>query len=1607
MTTRQRIHGPLRVEELESRLAPSALAGVTFGAELANRPTTCTQLGDLTFRVAFGAPQAGQLEADGAVLAIDGTKQRVCDGMPILPYRAVNLLLPARQVVGSVSVSSTPGISLGAWSPEIGSAALLLSESDEGAPPPVLAEGWAPEMVGITGIQRLAGYSILSLALYPVQYDPATCQATFVPEITFTVNTVAAPSGGEWRSTVRDNEMDRSRVAELVENPSALAGYAVSSPAGAFGPSPLVAGGPYDYVIITSEALQDAFAPLRDHKISRGVSATIVTTEYIQANYYGGDAAGSIREFIRDAYLRWNTNYVLLGGDIGVVAYRGAYANAGCYADGNIPCDMYFSCLDGSWNSDGDNQWGEETDGEGGGSVDLLAEVYVGRAPVDTLGQAANFVNKTIHYENGSHTNMDAAVLIGEHLWEDVYGSDSMELIRNEVMPSGYRYETLYEENGTFSSANVIAALSDGPHIVNHLGHGNSSRSLGIYTSDVIGSLTNTDPFFAYSQACYSGNFAAGDCIAENLVYDDNGAFAVVMNSRYGFGSGSHTPAYSHDFAYAFFQAVYKGGHSHLGQANQDSKEANLPMIGVSGTYRWICYELNLLGDPETSIGAPRPPRIGSLSASPNPAMRSDLLTLTANNVVSETARIRCVEFYADLDHNGIGAESERVGIATEGTDGWWCAASLVGMPLGPVTFLARATDTAAGHSPFVATVVTILNAKPWAGPFDCTPNPIVRGDLLTLRSGVTRDIDGWVTAVSFFLDLNDNGIGEEDELLGTATTCYLWWEWQGPTSNWAVGPVRLLTRALDNDGALSDFSELPTTVVNHVPDAGTLTASPSPLYRDETVLLRATGFGDPDGRITEMAFYRDANGNGVADPGELLGRDTDGQDGWTWTGTALTWGLGTQRFLCQATDNDGATSRWVSKTATVLNRPPGMGSLGASLGTFLRGDTIALTAGGVADSDGTVTGVSFYLDLNHNHVGDLKELLGTDVSGADGWSWTGSTLGWPCGAVELLARADDNNGAKSEWASTWVEAQNQAPAIALLSASPTAVLRGASIRLTAAGVQDNDGAVARVDFYRDLNGDGVGAANERIASDTRGTDGWFCLASTAGWDMGPVTLLAQATDSNGAVSPWVSVAVSIGNHAPVVGAVTCTPHFVAFGKSIVIRVASVTDTDGTVKEAAFYRDANGDGVGEPEEALGTDTSGLDGWSCVVSTAQWPLGDAVILVRASDNEGAQSEWTVANVVVRPAEWDPVVLDKAHSTFTFTDADGDLIKLTFTGPGEADIYTDSLRKPNGEDICHIDFYATGAASGLLLCDMSARSGPNTLTAGEVQILGGASLGALKVRNAGGEFRDTAIHVEGGLAMLNVIGNVQGMALDVAGDMGQVVLSAGLSDSGIRVGGKATRVQIGGAVAGTAVNIGGDLTGLLVRGAVTNSTFEVGGNAKTLQLAGKDGLSASNLSVQGNVGTLSIAGQMAGRSSVHVDGATGTFGVGQGIVGASLVRLDGDVTTMNIIGRRGEAGVERGASVALGGNLLRSLSVKEALAGEVRIEGVASAARITVRGDLTGSLLADVFGNVTVMGSFGGSITAQGPGSKNTLRVTTAGGGGVVDSTAAFAAYVGYP
>jgi len=550
--------------------------------------------------------------------------QRV--GAPVLPFRTVRLLLPPGAKGARIETRAPRGSTTvpGFWEVEYGRVPLTtpaiepvesMSPAIADAPDAAIYASDAPyptAAVDLVSVQRLAGYAIAFLRVYPVRYLPARGELQFTPELEVLLTIEpeqAEPTAPGTR--LRPQPRARDRVAAWVENPAMVQAYGA--------PALMSMGGAtVDYLLITRSNLVSAFQPLVELKTQSGLAVHLETVEAIAQSQAGADVPEKIRNYIRAAHVDWGVTYVLLGGDATTVPCRYAHAFMNLpEVESRIPCDLYYACLDGSWNADGDDRWGEPTDGPGGGEVDLLAEVYVGRAPVDTPDEVATFVGKSIRYETLGHPQADQFLLVAEFLKNTPNGPAQGGDMFEPLLPYLAGQQVTWLDDRPFSTpqwtkSDLQAALNGSPHLALFNGHGNdevlmSSHLIptrGIRTADV-DVLTNAFPFLAYSVGCNVGQFDndrwSPDAIGEELVKRNaRGAFAAVFNSRLGWYDPLDESKYSGEFQTRFFAHLLAHSQTNLGVANQFSKHDLVGQIESSGLmpYRWCYYEITLLGDP-------------------------------------------------------------------------------------------------------------------------------------------------------------------------------------------------------------------------------------------------------------------------------------------------------------------------------------------------------------------------------------------------------------------------------------------------------------------------------------------------------------------------------------------------------------------------------------------------------------------------------------------------------------------------------------------------------------------------------------------------------------------------------------------------------------------------------------------------------------------------------------------------------------------------------------------------------------------------------------------------------------------------------------------------
>ena len=532
-------------------------------------------------------------------------------GEPRLPACGATVLLPYGTEAVDVKVSAAETVSLGTgYLIEPVGLPFALSKGPQAInipkPDPRVYSSAAP-FPGAVGkavnTQNFRGYRMVVVRLQPVQYVPATGELLVHQRLTVTVETAAS---GRASNLLRGLTDDEVAVRAKVANPDEAASYRAAGIRG---------DRSFSLLIITTPALATWFQPLKAYHDAHSMPTEIRTTADI-----GSTDAVQVREYIRERYLNDGIDFVIIGGDDDVIPAKDLYVGG----TSDMPGDIFFSCLDGSWNHDGDGRFGEPTDGEDGGDVDLVGEVYVGRACVDSATEVTRFCNKIIWYASGQHGQPDQALLVGEYLgfggvadWGGNYldelkdGSDAHGYTTVGIPTEEFTISTLYERDGSWGKSDLVNLINNGLHFLNHLGHGAPTSAMKLNTSDIVNDLTNNDLCLVYSQTCLAGHFDGAECWAETAsIKTDHGAFAVIMNAREGYGEWESTDGPSQRYDREFWDAVFSEGWGQVGVANQDSKEDNIYRVD-DGVMRWCMYEINLFGDPTVAINQLSGMRVG------------------------------------------------------------------------------------------------------------------------------------------------------------------------------------------------------------------------------------------------------------------------------------------------------------------------------------------------------------------------------------------------------------------------------------------------------------------------------------------------------------------------------------------------------------------------------------------------------------------------------------------------------------------------------------------------------------------------------------------------------------------------------------------------------------------------------------------------------------------------------------------------------------------------------------------------------------------------------------------------------------------------------------
>ncbi len=599
-------------------------------------PVTATAVGsEQVFTYSFDHPvwEPTVLGDDYRIPRLEGARTIGHPGEPMLPVGAARILLPPGERLVSVRVvpdaGATTQVSAQLPPPAQGEIPLSFEGPIEPTPPKAQIYGSAdlfPSAAGrLATVQIYRGHAIAYVQLYPLRVRPAARQAEFTSRLRVEITTEPDPEAlAASAATYRDDATTRAWLARHTDNPEMAARYADAAARGAFarsarsGRTLVNPDDTFLHVIVTSQTLYPIYEPLAADRTAKGLPSTLVTVSDIYSSYDGRDNQERIRNFILDAYQNWESEYVFFAGDIDVIPDRDCY----CYVidegnpieTNNLCCELYYGGLDGTWNDDNDDRWGEVEE------ADLVPDIHVGRVCADNATEAQRYVTKLLRYERQPVVDeVESASFYGEYLWDQTWGGMYMEEIRlgadtwgytTAGVPLDWDTATYYEMGGgSWSGSDYINEMSTGCHMAHHLGHSNSGFNCKVYTSNVPDFTANGIDHtynFGYSQGCHAGEFDEADCIHEEFVHAENGFVAWIGNTRYGFGVHYTTNGSSQYYHRQFVDALWAEGINELAGANDDSRADNVPYIEYESN-RWVHYEVTAFGDPSMPLWTARP----------------------------------------------------------------------------------------------------------------------------------------------------------------------------------------------------------------------------------------------------------------------------------------------------------------------------------------------------------------------------------------------------------------------------------------------------------------------------------------------------------------------------------------------------------------------------------------------------------------------------------------------------------------------------------------------------------------------------------------------------------------------------------------------------------------------------------------------------------------------------------------------------------------------------------------------------------------------------------------------------------------------------------------
>jgi hypothetical protein len=506
----------------------------------------------------------------------------------------------------------------------------------------------------------------------------------------------------------------------------------------------------------------------------------------------------------------------------------------------------------------------------------------------------------------------------------------------------------------------------------------------------------------------------------------------------------------------------------------------------------------------------------------------------------------------------------------------------------------------------------------------------------------------------------------------------YFWGQFWGPhysgCTGYAIAGTTYQIQVCGDPGGIRLVITAPPVLMVTSPQDGAAPLAP-------TNITISASASDSDGSITNLAIYTDW---------ELLGSTTSASLSMVWSNV----GLGSHSIQVEATDNLGMT---MSSNLTIYVRPPNDNFADR---IPISGSTVTVTGTNIGASKepgepnhaGYEGGGSVWWSWTSPFTGYVSISAGT----SNQWGFYGSPLLAVYTGTTVSALTAIASNAAPVWgipaqlcffASAGVQYQitvddqygyrgnitlrllpTRAPTVSMAWPTNNAVFSAPTNLALTASAQDNDGTIARVDFYQSYSSYIGGATSPPYTA---------LLSSIYG---GGYTLVAKATDNLGA-STWSAPIYiyiqpppfSVSLTSPADGAVFTAPANIPIN-------ASVFDPNGYVTQVRFGTSAS--------TIIGTDTTSP--YSMIWSNVQ--PGSYTIGAQAEDNQRQSVLSDVVNIVViypettltlgaSAANISGAIGSQAYFKVTVPPGATSLQISTSGGSGDCDLYVAYDYQPN--------------------------------------------------------------------------------------------------------------------------------------------------------------------------------------------------------------------------------------------------------------------------------------------------------------------------------------